>query len=58
MAKSKATSSVKKSKKASDKDIAATYNEYKFFEGQQYTGMKIGRVTNGITTKVFGKKLS
>ena len=25
------------------KDIAATYNQYKFFEGQQYTGMKIGR---------------
>ena len=30
-------------KKALQKDIAATYNEYKFFEGQQYTGMKIGR---------------
>jgi hypothetical protein len=25
------------------KDIAATYNAYKEFEGQQYTGMKIGR---------------
>jgi hypothetical protein len=25
------------------KDIAATYNEFKEFEGQQYTGMKIGR---------------
>lgn len=25
------------------KDIAATYNHFKVFEGQQYTGMKIGR---------------
>jgi hypothetical protein len=25
------------------KDIAKTYNEYKKFEGKQYTGMKIGR---------------
>ena len=25
------------------KDIAATYNEYKEFEGKQYTGMKVGR---------------
>jgi len=25
------------------KDIAASYNEFKEFEGQQYTGMKIGR---------------
>lgn len=32
-----------KTKKAAKKDIAATYNQYKFFEGQQYTGMKIGR---------------
>jgi hypothetical protein len=29
--------------KAERKDIAASYNQYKFFEGQQYTGMKIGR---------------
>jgi hypothetical protein len=38
----------KKKKKASaekelKKDIAATYNEYKEFEGKQYTGMKVGR---------------
>jgi hypothetical protein len=30
-------------KKAPKKDIAASYNEYKLFGGQQYTGMKIGR---------------
>jgi hypothetical protein len=30
-------------KKAIKKDIADSYNEYKFFEGHQYTGMKIGR---------------
>jgi hypothetical protein len=32
---------IKKGEKPSD--IAASYNEYKEFEGQQYTGMKIGR---------------
>jgi hypothetical protein len=30
-------------KKAPGKDIAATYNRFKEFEGKQYTGMKIGR---------------
>jgi hypothetical protein len=25
------------------KDLAKTYNEFKSFEGQQYTGMKVGR---------------
>src|SRR5215203_7019667 len=25
------------------KDLSKTYNEYKNFEGQQYTGMKVGR---------------
>ena len=30
-------------KATSRKDIAASYNEVKDFEGQQYTGMKIGR---------------
>lgn len=30
-------------KKEIKKDLAASYNEYKVFEGQQYTGMKIGR---------------
>ena len=32
-----------KAKNVAKKDIAASYNQYKFFEGQQYTGMKIGR---------------
>jgi hypothetical protein len=43
--KTKAISGAKssKTKKAAKKDIAASYNQYKFFEGQQYTGMKIGR---------------
>jgi len=30
-------------KKAVKKDLSETYNEYKEFEGQQYTGMKVGR---------------
>jgi len=30
-------------KKSLEKDIAATYNEFKEWEGRQYTGMKIGR---------------
>jgi hypothetical protein len=29
--------------KGSKKDIAETYNRYKFFNGKQYTGMTIGR---------------
>ncbi len=29
--------------KTREKDVAATYNEFKEFEGQRYTGMKIGR---------------
>jgi hypothetical protein len=39
----------KKKKKApakktgSNKDIAASYNKFKEFEGRQYTGMKVGR---------------
>jgi hypothetical protein len=37
------TSKKSKNKTAVKKDIAATYNEFKEFEGQQYTGMKIGR---------------
>ena len=32
-----------KNKKPVKKDISDSYNQYKFFEGQQYTGMKIGR---------------
>ncbi len=26
-----------------EKDLAATYNKFKTFEGKQYTGMKVGR---------------
>ena len=29
--------------KEAKKDLSKTYNEYKDFEGQQYTGMKVGR---------------
>lgn len=39
----KAKSPVKKRRAATKKDIAASYNEVKAFEGQQYTGMKVGR---------------
>jgi hypothetical protein len=34
---------IRAKKKTAKKDIAATYNAYKEFEGHQYTGMKIGR---------------
>jgi len=37
------TSKTSKKKKEVKRDIAATYNEFKEFEGQQYTGMKVGR---------------
>lgn len=30
-------------KKEAAKDLSKTYNEFKQFEGQQYTGMKVGR---------------
>jgi hypothetical protein len=33
----------KKSEKSSKKNIAASYNKYKEFDGQQYTGMQVGR---------------
>jgi hypothetical protein len=39
----KQASSKKKDGKASSHNIAASYNKFKKFEGQQYTGMKIGR---------------
>lgn len=35
--------STKKQQKEADKDLSKTYNQFKEFEGQQYTGMKIGR---------------
>ncbi|MDQ6845087.1 MAG: hypothetical protein M3Z92_12165 [Bacteroidota bacterium] len=30
-------------KKEADKDLSKTYNEFKQFDGKQYTGMKVGR---------------
>src|SRR5437773_3046666 len=35
--------SVNKKGRLKKKDIAASYNQYKEFEGKQYTGMKVGR---------------
>src|ERR1700746_4001534 len=32
-----------KKQKEAKKDLAASYNEFKDFEGQQYMGMKVGR---------------
>jgi hypothetical protein len=34
---------VPKNKAGDTKKIAAGYNQYKFYDGQQYTGMKVGR---------------
>ena len=34
---------IQKEKSGTKKDISKTYEEYKKFEGRQYTGMKIGR---------------
>jgi hypothetical protein len=34
---------IQSKKKESDKDLSETYNEFKQFEGRQYTGMKVGR---------------
>src|SRR5438067_5402031 len=39
----KTSSHVKKQAKIASGDVAATYNEFKEFEGKRYTGMKIGR---------------
>lgn len=41
-AKKKVVKKPSEQKKEVKKDIAATYNAYKMFEGKQYTGMKIG----------------
>jgi hypothetical protein len=35
--------SKKRTQKEADKDLSKTYNQFKEFEGQVYTGMKIGR---------------
>jgi hypothetical protein len=34
---------IQRKKNGLKKDISKTYNEYKEFEGKQYTGMKVGR---------------
>src|SRR4051812_19714145 len=39
----KKSSATSRSKKEKGKDLSKSYNEFKDFEGQQYTGMKIGR---------------
>ena len=39
----KTTSGTTGKKREAAKDLSKTYNEYKRFEGQQYTGMKVGR---------------
>src|SRR5215212_1890555 len=41
--KEKPVSKAKSLKKEAQKDLSKSYNEFKDFEGQQYTGMKIGR---------------
>jgi len=40
---SPATKKITSKKTEAKKDLSTTYNEYKDFEGQQYTGMKVGR---------------
>ncbi len=37
------TPKLKSKKKEAETDLSKTYNEFKQFEGHQYTGMKIGR---------------
>jgi hypothetical protein len=37
------TPHVKTQKKEVEKDLAENYNQFKEFEGHQYTGMKVGR---------------
>jgi hypothetical protein len=34
---------IQRKKNGVEKDISKTYNEYKEFEGKQYTGMRVGR---------------
>jgi hypothetical protein len=40
--KAKTTHAAKQKPKKTTKDIAASYNRFKEFDGQQYTGMKVG----------------
>ena len=55
-AKSNGTLKPATKKKEAEKDLSKTYNEFKEFEGQHYTGMRVGEVINGITTRGNGKK--
>jgi hypothetical protein len=43
-------------KPAGKKDLSATYNQFKVFEGKQYTGMQVGRSHNWNYAPVYGKK--
>src|SRR6478736_5781721 len=42
-AKTVSTIKLEKRKKEAAKDLGKTYNEFKEFEGRQYTGMRVGR---------------
>ena len=42
-AKHKSVANKSSKKKQAQIDLSKSYNEYKNFEGQQYTGMKVGR---------------
>lgn len=42
-ARKKTVKTVSSKKKEVKKDISASYNEFKEYEGRQYTGMKVGR---------------
>ncbi len=37
------TPKLQSKKKEAAKDLSKTYNEFKQFEGRQYTGMKVGK---------------
>jgi hypothetical protein len=56
-AKSNGTLKPATKKKEAEKDLSKTYNEFKEFEGQHYTGMRVwAKVINGITTRGNGKE--
>jgi hypothetical protein len=47
-----------RNKNGIEKEISKTHNEYKEFEGKQYTGMKVEEATSGIMIKTNGKRKS
>lgn len=55
MAKTNRKKNKKKEADALEKDTAESYNQYKLFEGMQYSGMKIGRLISGTMMKASGK---